>query len=114
MSVTKINGQEYQWPPLVIAIDFDETFTADCQLWCEFILNAQKRGHKVICVSARRNEFSHRRELTEALPEGVEVLLSYGTPKRMYAEAHGHQVDIWIDDLPEAIPTEKQLRAMCG
>jgi hypothetical protein len=99
---------------LKIAIDFDSTFTADCQLWKEFILNAQKRGHTVICVSARRNEFSHRQELTAALPEGVEILLSYGTPKRMYAEAFGHHVDIWIDDMPEAIPTKKQLEAMCG
>ena len=99
---------------LKIAIDFDSTFTADSQLWREFIISAQSRGHVVICVSARRNDVNHWKELTEALPDGVEILLSYGTPKRMYAEAFGHQVDIWIDDMPEAIPTKKQMEAMCA
>ena len=38
--------------PLIIAIDFDDTFSADPELWTAFILNAQQRGHKIICVSA--------------------------------------------------------------
>jgi len=99
---------------LTIAIDFDNTYTADVKMWKSVIEVMQSAGHRVICVSARRNEFSHRRELTESLPDGVDVLLSYGTPKRMFAESHGYQVDIWIDDTPEAIPTKEEMQRMCG
>lgn len=94
---------------LTIAIDFDDTFTADVATWSSVIGILRAAGHKVICVSARRNELSHRQQLQRALPEGVEVLLSYDTPKRLFAKAHGHDVDIWIDDMPEAIPTKDDL-----
>lgn len=90
--------------PLTIAIDFDETFTADVHLWRAFVALAQSLGHRVICVSARRNELAHRQELEHALPDGVPVLLSYDCPKRVYAADKGFDVDIWIDDMPESIP----------
>lgn len=99
---------------LTIAIDFDNTFTADPDLWSTFIASAQQHGHTVICVSARRNELSHRQELAFALPERVPILLSYGEPKRMYAAKQGYVVDIWIDDCPEAIPTKEDMLRMCG
>lgn len=90
-------------PRLTIAIDFDDTYTADTLLWRLFIQTAQLAGHKVICVSARRDTFENRRELQDALPEGVPVLLSYDWPKRLFAEKEGFRPDIWIDDMPEAI-----------
>jgi len=99
---------------LTIAIDFDETFTADTKMWSACIKTMQDAGHRVICVSARRNEFSHMYELQKALPDGVQILLSYGTPKRLYAKAHGIDVDIWIDDCPEAIPSKEDMVRMCG
>jgi hypothetical protein len=101
-------------PSLTIAIDFDDTFTADCETWREAILLLQRSGHRVICVSARRNELSHRQELTQALPDGVPVLLSYDTPKRSFAKLNGYDVDIWIDDMPEAIPTKADMMRHCG
>lgn len=101
-------------PQLTIAIDFDDTFTADVEMWSHVIAEFQRFGHSVVCVSARRNELGHRQELTQALPEGVSVLLSYDAPKRLYAKSQGVDVDIWIDDMPEAIPTKQDILAMCG
>lgn len=101
-------------PSLTVAIDFDDTFTADCETWREVILLMQRSGHRVICVSARRNDLSHRQELTQALPDGVVVLLSYDTPKRLFAKSQGFDVDIWIDDMPEAIPTKDEMMRCCG
>jgi len=90
-------------PLLTIAIDFDDTFTADVEMWSRVIAEFQRYGHTVICVSARRNEFGHQQELSRALPDSVTVLLSGNTPKRLYAASRGYDVDIWIDDMPEAI-----------
>lgn len=90
-------------PGATIAIDFDDTFTADRELWAAFIRHAQCRGHHVVCISARRNTLEHRQHVAEALPPGVRVLLAYDCPKREYALQHGLAVDIWIDDCPEAI-----------
>lgn len=95
--------------PLTIAIDFDDTFTADCEAWRMVIKVLQSRGHQVICVSARYDELGNRQELRQALPDGVPVLLSCNTPKRLFARQYGYEVDIWIDDMPEAIPTKQDL-----
>ena len=89
--------------PLTIALDYDGTFTADCELWRCFISTAAKFGHKIICVSAREDTPGNRYELTQAMPIGVPVLLCYGQSKRTHAAAQGHDVDIWIDDHPETV-----------
>ena len=89
--------------PLTIALDYDQTYTADCELWHCFISTAIKFGHKIICVSARENTPGNRYELTQALPIGIPVLLCYGQSKREYAIAAGYNVDIWIDDHPETV-----------
>lgn len=101
-------------PKLTIAIDYDDTFTADVNAWSAVIRVLQNAGHRVVCVSARRNDFGHRRELEAALPKDVTVFLSYGTPKREYVKQNDLEVDIWIDDMPEAIPTKADMIAMCG
>lgn len=48
------------------------------------------------------------------MPEGVCVLFAYGYQKRTFARMNGVTVDIWIDDLPEAIPSKEDCVAMCG
>ncbi len=88
---------------LTISIDYDDTFTADPDTWSAVIKTLQASGHRVVCCSARRNEHWVRRELEDALPQGVKVFLSYDAPKRLYMESQGVQVDIWIDDMPEAV-----------
>lgn len=99
---------------LTIAIDYDDTFTADPIMWRRVIAEIHAAGHRVICVSARRNEIGHRQELEQSLPDGVAVLLSYDCPKRLYTQHEGIEVDIWIDDMPESIPTKRDMQAVCG
>lgn len=96
-------------PQLTIAIDFDDTFTADVEFWTKMIELAQRYGHQVICVSARHDDDYHRQQLTDSLPDGVPVLLSELHPKYDYAKDHGYSVDIWIDDVPEAIGSTLKL-----
>lgn len=99
---------------LTVSIDFDDTFTADPDTWTEVIRVLQRSGHVVICTSARRNDLDNRRELENSLPGGVCVLLSYDEPKRSYAKKQGYDVDIWIDDMPEAIPTKQECLKLCS
>lgn len=98
--------------PLTIAIDDDDTFTADTTAWTKVIELLQSFGHRVICVSARLNSDNQRRELECALPEKVEVYLSYSAQKKDYMASLGQRIDIWIDDCPEAIPSRSDMLLM--
>lgn len=85
--------------PRLIAIDYDDTWTDDPELFAEFSKLAQSRGHEVICVTARGPE-QGLNELRLPIP----VYGTSGAPKREYMNTrHGMWVDIWIDDMPEII-----------
>lgn len=77
---------------MLIAIDYDDTYTADPALWDVFIAVASSRGHEVICVTGRR----------ASQPVGLELPTVYadGEYKREAAERAGYRVDVWIDDMP--------------
>lgn len=80
-----------------IALDLDGTYSADPDLWDEFIARAKMRGHEVICVTNRPFE-----PVGIRIPS-VEILLAGAEYKNAYASAEGHKVDIWIDDQPGTI-----------
>lgn len=103
------------WEPnkLTVAIDYDDTFTADVAAWSSVIRILQDAGHRVVCITARNGTDGNRREVTKAMPNGVCVLFAYGYQKREFAVMNGVTVDIWIDDLPEAIPSKQDLASMC-
>lgn len=88
---------------MLIAIDFDETLTADSQLWSRFIASAKSLGHRCICITARRrtedNVDSIRQWMTT---HGVDLPVYYTglASKVEYARKAGLKVDIWIDDDP--------------
>lgn len=81
-----------------IGIDFDDTFTADPELWLEFIRLAKERGHQVFCVTARGD--AHHEEVRNAMPAHVEIILTNGKKKQAVSLEHGVDIDIWIDDSP--------------
>jgi hypothetical protein len=89
-----------------IAMDFDDTFTADPELWSAFIVTAQDRGHRVLCVTARRDTDENRQILTEYFEQhGVDVPIIFcNLASKLHSmERRGTKVDIWIDDSPYAI-----------
>lgn len=87
------------------SLDFDDTFTADPELWSFFVAKAQVLGHRVVCVTARFKTEGNLQELKRALPGGVEILFCGPTPKRKHATNNAIEIDVWIDDYPEAIVT---------
>lgn len=100
--------------PQIISIDYDDTFTSDTRTWTNVINLLLFAGHKVVCVTARQDTPGNRREVVGAMPESVCVLFAYGWQKREFARANGIEVNIWIDDLPEAIPSKRDLVLMCS
>lgn len=94
-----------------IAVDYDDTFTIDPAMWRRIIADMQASGHAVYCVSARRSTIESRVEVQSAMPDGVPVYLAYDMSKRAFMLALGIDIDVWIDDTPEAIPSELDIKA---
>lgn len=88
-----------------VALDFDDTYTLDPDLWRQIIGAFKARGWTVLIVSARRPTLENRQEIARALPPhfNIPILLAYDEPKRIYTERMGFSVDVWIDDYPEGI-----------
>jgi hypothetical protein len=74
---------------MLIALDYDKTYSADPALWDDFVQSAQDRGHTVKIVTMRRPD--------EAIL-GVPVEVVYTSRK---AKAAVVSADIWIDDSPQ-------------
>ena len=79
-----------------IALDYDNTYTADPPLWDLFITQPAQRGHQVVCVTMR-----HPHE--PAPIANCDILYTGRKAKRAWASSLGMEFDIWIDDSPEYI-----------
>lgn len=87
-----------------LAIDYDDTYTRDPELWDMFIKTCLHRGHSVYCVSARPE--GHMDVVRETIGKVIGPVRCFGTgleAKRSFMESKGHKFDVWIDDTPEAI-----------
>jgi len=84
---------------MLIAIDFDETFTADPELWAEFLVRARSRGHTAICATMR---FEHEGAEVRAHMHGlVEKIIFTGRKAKMQAVQEAwYYPSVWIDDSP--------------
>ncbi|WP_060176651.1 hypothetical protein [Burkholderia territorii] len=85
-----------------IAIDYDNTYTADEFLWYHFITMAQIGGHSVELVTMRY------KTPVEEIPEHIcrlfdNVEYTERKSKKSHMDSIGRPVDIWIDDMPNFI-----------
>ena len=89
---------------MLIAIDFDDTLTADPNLWRNFIATSREIGHCVVCVTARRDTDDNRETIESWMHEhGIYPMFTYYTglaSKVDHMAKIGLKVDIWIDDDP--------------
>ena len=86
---------------LTIGIDFDNTWTADPDLWLEFCMKAKQFGHTIIIATGRDKYAADiaRYYLSEDLP----IVFCGNQYKDIACQKAGYKVDIWIDDSPETI-----------
>lgn len=89
---------------MIISIDYDDTYSANPDMWDEFIRVAQTFGSRVICVTARHDYEMHKVHMSIGNIIGKSECFSTGRIyKKKYMKEQGVKVDIWIDDNPSAI-----------
>ncbi len=87
---------------MLIAIDFDDTLTADAEMWKLIIPVMKSRDHRVVCVTQRRASEENVDLIDDWMAEHDLVLPTYftnGEPKESYMlRMSSIRVDIWVDD----------------
>lgn len=84
---------------MIIALDFDQTYTVDPQAWNEFIELMQRHGHTVYCVTMR--DRVEGEDVHYALGKRVDgIFCTNRQAKRQYMLDAGINIDVWIDDQP--------------
>ena len=92
--------------PRTFALDFDDTYTADPELWAAFVKLGISRGHTFYCVTARRNTEENTDDINERFDEhGIQMPIIFSNlgSKMDEVERRGIKIDIWLDDDPPAI-----------
>lgn len=84
-----------------IALDFDETITADPFLWQTFVGDAINRGHTVYIVTARRHDVQPEEVIQWAIANRCRVFFTSWAAKRPFMDSKGIHIHVWIDDNPE-------------
>lgn len=90
-----------------IAIDYDETFTADPRTFKKVIDIFKLAKHEVNFVTYRDGRHPNHDISADAQNCGVGIIFTAGKQKR-----HIYDADIWIDDSPETIVSFEQLGNM--
>ncbi len=83
---------------MLIALDYDRTYTADPALWDAFIDSAKQRGNEVHIVTMR-----HESEPLQHVPRVNQVHYTDRQAKRDFMQSRGLTVQIWIDDMPDFV-----------
>lgn len=88
-----------------IAIDFDDTYTQDPDLWFKFIDQCYIAEHNVWIVTARPDDGDNFdiESSRSVLLQKVNVIYTGYQPKRNFCKKLGIEIDVWIDDSPEVI-----------
>ena len=98
---------------MLIALDYDGTYTADPGLWHPFITASRARGHRVFVVTMRFP--SEGRELEQRLGRHVDrIIFTAREAKRRHVQRLGHDVDVWIDNHPEYIDGDAPQATLAG
>lgn len=83
---------------MLIALDYDGTYTADPELWLAFVRTAHASGHRVICATMRTP--SEVADMDPRLLASVEVVCTHRQAKVTALRDRGVAPDVWIDDSP--------------
>lgn len=88
---------------MVIAIDYDDTFTKDPPFWRRFCKMAMGAGHHVILVTNRQGTQRDVCELRNLRSCLHEIIFAQHGSKRYAARARGYEPHVWIDDNPRTV-----------
>lgn len=86
---------------MILALDYDGTYTKDPAMWLSAIQVFRAAGHEVFCCTMRTPE--EVLSMDPALRSLVMVVPTSREAKGPFVKALGIPVDIWIDDSPMLI-----------
>lgn len=82
-----------------IAIDWDNTISADKQFFKDLITKLQEANFKPFVCTLRAPDRENIEEICEVLEDAnIPIYLTDGKPKRKYMRSLGVRVHLWIDD----------------
>ncbi|WP_371436352.1 hypothetical protein [Polaromonas sp.] len=83
---------------MLIALDYDLTYSLDPDFWDAVIVAGMARGHRFVCVTGRDTPPGpHERQIP------MPVVCAPSQHKYRVAAAAGYAVNVWIDDSPGTI-----------
>ena len=85
---------------MIVAIDYDQTYTIDPAAWDHVVEVLREAGHVVYCVTCRRDTPENRSEVKAG---DMAVWFTGLASKKWYMEKRGINVDVWIDDDPACV-----------
>jgi acid phosphatase class B len=89
---------------MIIALDYDQTFTLDPDFWREVIHKAKEKGHDIRVVTSRWPEKEPGVcKIISQMFTDIPIHFTCKKPKRQFMKKLGLKVDVWIDDRPESI-----------
>lgn len=89
---------------MIIALDFDDTYTRDPELFRRFVIEARSRHHKVYVVTMRYAKTSEEDEVRAELGHLVDgIYCTNRQLKKLFMFKQNINVHVWIDDNPNAI-----------
>lgn len=96
---------------ICVALDFDDTYTADPATWQSIVATMLDSGWDVRFVTFRGVEGMHFNVdiETAASVMGIPVIYTGGKQKSKVCHEEGFFPTFWIDDMPHLIPTPVQL-----
>lgn len=83
---------------MMIALDYDDTYTRDPDGWDQVVAFLRSRGHTFVCVTGR-SETAYPRGRAPDMP----FVFAPDQMKSGAAHRAGYNVDVWIDDNPGTI-----------
>lgn len=94
---------------MMIALDFDETYTLCPDVWDRCIDVFKESGHSVVVVTARsdRQDSLSTSDNSDVIDlcnrKNIQVIFCNHKPKRAFCQSLGFNFSVWIDDSPESI-----------
>jgi len=92
---------------MLLALDYDETYTRDPEFWNQVIALANNRGHSVICATMRHEHEGE--DVVAHLQHKVEKIIFTGRKAKFkHVTDAGYYPSVWIDDQPNWLFVDSQ------
>jgi len=86
---------------MIIALDYDGTYTADREMWNKFIESARDHGHEVIVATMRYEAIEGQQVLDDLEDRVSRIIFTNRKAKKAEVRKQYTDPDIWIDDNPD-------------